>query len=107
MIGPRARGFFISLLLIAPLFAFAADVPPATAQLHSVIFPERQTTRVDFYGSKAAPAAALSAEVEAAKGQSTVRIEFDGMKPAILFGGDVTAYVVWAVTKDGLTENLG
>jgi outer membrane protein OmpA-like peptidoglycan-associated protein len=29
------------------------------------------------------------------------------MKPAILFGGNVTSYVVWAVTRDGSTENLG
>ncbi len=29
------------------------------------------------------------------------------MKPAILFGGDVTCYVLWAVTRDGTVENMG
>ena len=29
------------------------------------------------------------------------------MKPAILFGGDVTCYVLWAVTPDGTADNLG
>ena len=29
------------------------------------------------------------------------------MKPAVLFAGDVTCYVVWAVTRDGAAENLG
>jgi outer membrane protein OmpA-like peptidoglycan-associated protein len=29
------------------------------------------------------------------------------MKPAILFGGDVSTYVLWAITRDGDVENLG
>jgi len=29
------------------------------------------------------------------------------MKPAVLFAGDVTCYVVWAVSRDGVAENLG
>jgi len=29
------------------------------------------------------------------------------MEPAVLFAGDITAYVLWAVTPDGSVENLG
>jgi outer membrane protein OmpA-like peptidoglycan-associated protein len=29
------------------------------------------------------------------------------MEPAILFGGDISSYVVWAITRDGAVENLG
>jgi outer membrane protein OmpA-like peptidoglycan-associated protein len=29
------------------------------------------------------------------------------MKPAVLFSGDVTCYVLWAVNRDGVPENLG
>ena len=29
------------------------------------------------------------------------------MKPALLFGGNVTSYVAWAVTKESASENLG
>jgi outer membrane protein OmpA-like peptidoglycan-associated protein len=29
------------------------------------------------------------------------------MQPALLFGGEVTAYAVWAVARDGAVENLG
>jgi outer membrane protein OmpA-like peptidoglycan-associated protein len=29
------------------------------------------------------------------------------MEPAVLFAGDITAYVLWAVTPDGTAENLG
>jgi outer membrane protein OmpA-like peptidoglycan-associated protein len=36
-----------------------------------------------------------------------MNIRFRSMKPAILFGGDVTCYVLWAVTRDGTVENLG
>jgi outer membrane protein OmpA-like peptidoglycan-associated protein len=76
-------------------------------ELNSVIYPERQTTDIGFLTTKAAPVATLTAEVAASKGQTLVEISFSGMKPAILFGGNVTSYVVWAVTRDGETENLG
>ncbi len=49
----------------------------------------------------------MIAEVKYREGQADMNIRFRAMKPAILFGGDVTCYVLWAVTRDGTVENLG
>ena len=49
----------------------------------------------------------LTAEVEFKEGQGQIDVSFGGMKPAVLFGGDVTSYVLWAVTREGKAANLG
>src|SRR5262249_39981639 len=46
-------------------------------------------------------------EVEFERGQARVRLDADDVEPAIVFGGDVTSYVVWALTRTGTPENLG
>jgi hypothetical protein len=76
-------------------------------ELQSVAFPEKRTIELPIVNRPAAPAARLSAEVIHQQGQAKVEITFSQMKPAILFGGDITCYVVWAVTRDGKAENLG
>ena len=39
--------------------------------------------------------------------QAKISLKFKKFEPAVLFGGDVTSFVVWAVTPDGTCENLG
>ena len=56
--------------------------------------------------SRVVPAEA-EASVKYRDGQADVEVEAKKLPPAILFGGDVTAYVVWAVSRDGHAENLG
>ena len=75
--------------------------------LHQVTYPEREQVKVGFTGTGRAPAAELEAEVRFREGQASNELAFDDMKPAVLFGGDVTSYVLWAVRRDGRTENLG
>jgi outer membrane protein OmpA-like peptidoglycan-associated protein len=75
--------------------------------LHQVTFPERAQVEVGFQRDTRAPDASMVAEVRHREGQANMEVRFRGMKPAILFGGDVTCYVLWAVTRDGTTENLG
>ena len=90
-------------MLLAPM-AIAAVEP---VKLQSVAFPEKRTIELPIVNQSAAPAAQLSAAVFHRKGQAKIRISFSKMKPAILFGGDITCYVVWAVMRDGNAENLG
>jgi len=75
--------------------------------LYQVTFPERVQIDVDFQRDTRAPDAEMVAQVRHREGQANMEVKFRGMKPAILFGGDVTCYVLWAVTQDGTTENLG
>ncbi len=85
----------------------AAALAAAPVELQSVAFPEKRTIDLPIVNRPAAPAARLTAEVTHRQGQAKIQIGFSKMKPAILFGGDVTCYVVWAITRDGNAENLG
>ncbi|MCB1042405.1 MAG: OmpA family protein [Acidobacteria bacterium] len=75
--------------------------------LHSVQFPENKSVNLSFSGMKGAPGATIDAEVRFKSGQAQIELGYRNLKPAVLFGGDVTCYVLWAVTRDGSAENLG
>ena len=91
------------VLLAAATVASAADV-----QLTSILYPERKSVDVPFTVTDIGPAAAkVTAEVEFRDGQSRIEISYKEMQPAIMFAGDITSYSVWAITKDGVFENLG
>ncbi|HSR49549.1 MAG TPA: OmpA family protein [Acidobacteriota bacterium] len=76
-------------------------------QLHVVRFPERKNVKIDMMRSSYVPGARMRAEMEFREGQMRIKVRYDDMKPAVLFGGDVTAYVLWAVNRDGGAQNLG
>ena len=40
-------------------------------------------------------------------GQASIKLGYQKMEPAVLFAGDIAAYVLWAVAPDGAVENLG
>ena len=88
-------------LLAAPV-AFGAPV-----QVTGVEFLPGKSVTIPFTGQKNAPQAELSGEVQFKHGQSQIKLKYKDLKPAILFGGDVTSYVLWAVTADGRSTNLG
>ena len=52
-------------------------------------------------------AATLERTMRMEKGQVDVRLAWDKMEPAVLFAGNITAYSVWAITRDGRPENIG
>jgi outer membrane protein OmpA-like peptidoglycan-associated protein len=87
----------------------AAPAAPSAGQaLTAVEFPERYGVDVPFAATSRAPAKAfLQASVKIKDGQAAIDLSFKRMAPAVLFGGDVTSYVAWAVTRDGIAENLG
>ena len=90
-----------SLVLVAQV-AYAAPV-----KVTGVEFLPDKTIKVPMTAQKIAPQASIEAEVLFKHGQSRVKIMYSDMKPAILFGGDVTSYVAWAITYDGHAANLG
>ena len=98
----RSPGLFLALALLAPLPAQALSIG-----LNIVEFPSRKNVDLKFAFRPGAPAASMEAVVEYRDGQARILAYFQKMKPAILFGGDITCYVVWAVTRDGQSENLG
>lgn len=88
---------------VAVASAAAADV----VTLNAPQFPDRTTVALDFARTSQAPDARLSAKVTFKDRQAEIVIEHKDMKPAVLFGGDITSYVVWAVVRDGTAHNLG
>ena len=96
-----------ALTLLVALAASGA-VSAADLQLTSVLYPEKKSIDVPFAVTAIGPKEAeVSAEVEFRGGQAQIEISYKKMQPAILFAGNITSYSVWAVTKDGTSENLG
>jgi outer membrane protein OmpA-like peptidoglycan-associated protein len=92
---------------VAVLVATTGMAGATDLTLQQITFPERNQIEVTFARDSKAPEATLTAEVEFREGQASISLRYRDMKPAILFGGDVTCYVLWAVTPDGTTDNLG
>ena len=93
---------FLALPLVAGV-ALAGDV-----NLTAVQFPDRTSIDVPLARTSATPdRATAEASVKFAGGQARIKVSFRSREPAILFGGDISSYVVWAVTRDGVAENLG
>jgi outer membrane protein OmpA-like peptidoglycan-associated protein len=113
MFGSKLEGSvmihkLLKTVLIVCVFSFAAAAASAnTVELQSIEFPVKQPVHVWFATTDAAPTTRVTADVTYNKGQAKIDLTYDDMKPAILFGGDVSCYVLWAVTRDGQVENLG
>ena len=95
----------LCLILVSGLTSLAAA--QTDKGLNAIQFPEERTVKVDFASSGQIPEARVRAEVKFQDGQFQIEVKFDKMKSAVLFGGDVTCYVLWAVNRDGAPENLG
>jgi len=64
-------------------------------------------TKIDFRGTDLLPAASGEAKVESKKGYIEIEVEFDELKPAAKYGSEYLTYVLWAITPEGRTSNLG
>ena len=64
-------------------------------------------TKIDFAGTNLMPNAHGSAKVEGKKGFIAIDAQFRDMPEATQFGAEYLTYVLWAITPDGRTSNLG
>lgn len=65
------------------------------------------STKVDMTGTAAASQASGEAKVEAKVGGTTVELRVAGMPQPTSLGAEFLTYVLWTVTPDGSTANLG
>jgi hypothetical protein len=65
------------------------------------------STTIDFRGTSLQPRARGEAKVESKKGYTEIEVEFDDMVPANAYGREYLTYVMWAVTPQGRSKNLG
>jgi outer membrane protein OmpA-like peptidoglycan-associated protein len=114
----------IWILLAASSFALAAlaaNPPVASAQntqptyhvtmvprtILAINYQHRTKTGIEFRGSPLMTLARGSANVEAKNGRIAIDAEFKSLTPAANFGPEYLTYVLWAITPDGKTNNLG
>jgi outer membrane protein OmpA-like peptidoglycan-associated protein len=64
-------------------------------------------TKIDFAGTALMPNAHGQAKVESKKGYIEVEVEFRDIQEPGQFGAEYLTYVLWAVTPEGRTSNLG
>jgi hypothetical protein len=65
------------------------------------------STMIGFRGTPLQPGARGEAKVESKRGYTEVRAAFDNMIPANRYGRQYLTYVLWAVTPEGRSTNLG
>ncbi len=100
----------MKLSFVAAVAAFVALANIANATdltLHAVQYPTNSGVKLGFSATAQAPAAELGAKVNLKEGEALVDLSWSDLKPALLFGGDVSCYVLWAVTPGGFAKNLG
>lgn len=64
-------------------------------------------TKIDFGGTALMPAAHGEAKVESKQGYIEIEVEFRNLPEANQFGTEYLTYVLWAITPEGRTSNLG
>ena len=64
-------------------------------------------TKIDFRGTELLPTSRGEAKVESKRGYIEIEVEFDGLQPASKNGAEYLTYVLWAITPEGRTANLG
>ena len=89
----------------------AAEALPLVAQqqtLHLVTYPSNAAVKLNLAPTTEAPRAAMEAKVTLREGgEAQIELSFADLKPAVLFGGQVTCYVLWGVTSGGFAKNVG
>jgi len=87
------------------------EVPPedvVTRQIKAVGYVVGGgSTKVIFLGTTAAPNASGEAKVQAKTGGTDIDLKVKGMPQPTVLGAEFLTYVLWTVTPDGSTNNLG
>jgi outer membrane protein OmpA-like peptidoglycan-associated protein len=83
-------------------------VQVVSRSVHAVSYRNRSGwTKIDFQGTALAPKAKGSAEVNSRQGYIQVKADMKALPPASSFGVEFLTYVLWAITPDGHSTNLG
>jgi hypothetical protein len=90
--------------LTTPLYRVTVTAGTAKA----VSYEHRSgATQIDFKGTALLPMARGQARVESRQGRIEIEAEFENLQPATKNGAEYLTYVLWAVTPEGRTVNLG
>ena len=73
----------------------------------SINYQNRTKTEIGFQGSPLMPLAKGEANVESKNGRIAIDGEFKNLEPVMKFGPEYLTYVLWAITPEGKSTNLG
>jgi hypothetical protein len=91
---------------MAPTPTFRVTVISRTAR--AVNYRHRGgATKLDFAGTEVMPKANGEAKVESKQGSIEIEVEFDELQKPTTFGNEYLTYVLWAITPEGRSVNLG
>ena len=96
---------FAAVMFVCSLFVNLSA--GAELELDVMRFEEGRTVKFEMVPTSRASAARMKAQVKYQEGQQHIELEYKDLKPAVLFGGDITCYVLWAINRDGTAQNLG
>ena len=101
------RKYAVLILILAVLLVSSA-LAAAEIQLTALSLQTGKPVDINFAKTSRAPSqAAMQATLLYDNGKAAVKLSYQKMEPAVLFAGDISAFVLWAVTIDGTVENLG
>jgi outer membrane protein OmpA-like peptidoglycan-associated protein len=86
------------------------DIPAASVisrSIKAIGYQVGSSTKVDFDGTTAAPGASGEAKVSAKTGVTNIEVQATGLPSPSTIGTEFLTYVLWAITQDGRTANLG
>jgi outer membrane protein OmpA-like peptidoglycan-associated protein len=89
------------------LFTVATLAAAADLTLNTTLYSGKESSKVTFETTDRAPKAKLEGSIEVKGNQALIELDYSKLEPALLFGGDVNTWVVWAITPDGHIQNLG
>jgi outer membrane protein OmpA-like peptidoglycan-associated protein len=90
----------------SPIFKLTVNVVERTTK--AINYRHRGgATVVDFRGTPLLPNARGEAKVESKQGYIEIEVEFDDLQSATRFGPEYLTYVMWAITPEGRSTNLG
>ncbi len=75
--------------------------------VQAVSYPNNTSSSISFTGTPLLPFAKGQAKVENKKGVITIQVQLQKMSPANTLGPEFLTYVLWAITPEGRTSNLG
>ncbi|HEY6614759.1 MAG TPA: hypothetical protein VIZ32_09575, partial [Vicinamibacterales bacterium] len=80
---------------------------PSERSALAIRYEDGKSTDIRMDGTPLAPRLKGKAKVATDGGNAAIEIEFDDLPPAINVAPGYATYVLWAITPDGRTENLG
>lgn len=102
----------VGVAFLGCVTARAQQDPPAATQVSKSVAAigyvvDGGQTKVDMKATELSPQAAGQAKVEAKKGITNIEVEVKDLVPAGKLGTEFLTYVLWVVSPDGRSSNIG